>query len=927
MKNQRMKTSKRNLGALKLTVLVLSLVAMIACFTVLASAKEVVALKPDEDFFIDLSYSDGVLAKEYDGTAMAPIRLSTEKEAELNAIIADADRSLVKLSYEAVYNSAQVTEANTITVTVKMVPANETAEAQAAVLKYADLMPAPQSIPAKILPKTLNWVYGNEAGTLFSDVVYTMGQSDYTVKLTADILPALDVTDAPALAEDTFTLIFGGVDAPTAVASYAQTLNVLLDSTNYVAAPLSVTLRVSPIEIVEIRWEDFLAYSQYTFTWGDANIENIRATGITADGAEYPLKVTYPAGYGNVGTYSDVTANATAGLALANNLSPTTAVTVHKRVFTVAMQDATYFGSEDMQTTPTVYSLAVEGELPAEIRALIAYANNDHSAYGTYEITAELPITPNYEFRDADGTVVTSLSATLYIKKAFLNAESKDLPYQIILYRPDGFLDDVSATVTVPDQLSKKAISKFPVYKAYSLSITGGATDSFTVTIPLDTELYHKRCNALSINDLYVYDTNSGKMTPAVDVTGYTVTLTDSTYQIEGVKGSSNLTFVIAPVFNAPFWGSVWSVLIIVFAIIALIALMLLIGLYLLRIRLSEGQGTVIDTEGDVPEIVEPEIEDKVDVEEALDDKLDDLASSVKPEDEAEEEGSEGVEEAVAEAMEENFKDDDAIPAVAMAAVVADDDDDEDEEDEDEEDSFGGFGSMPLDFFDAMAEADRYALLLEQESRGEVRIVTRYRRSFRSRLAQSQGNVQEYYNAIKNALLSYKGVKSRTSWNYEAFNRGRAHVAKLNAKTKTLYLYLALDPAELADTKYGITDMSSKKKYATVPVLLKIKGERKFKYALELIEKLCGEDMALQKLEGTETDYTLAYQTTEELVEAGLVKKMVASVPIVYSDAPVSEEPVAPVTAATEDQEVSFVEPSDDPAVAAAAEENDSKEV
>ena len=61
------------------------------------------------------------------------------------------------------------------------------------------------------------------------------------------------------------------------------------------------------------------------------------------------------------------------------------------------------------------------------------------------------------------------------------------------------------------------------------------------------------------------------------------------------------------------------------------------------------------------------------------------------------------------------------------------------------------------------------------------------------------------------------------------------------------------------------------------------------------------------------------------------MKKMVASIPVVYSEAPVLEEAAEPVTPATEDQEVTFVEPTDDAAVAAAAEdianEDEPKEV
>ena len=186
-----------------------------------------------------------------------------------------------------------------------------------------------------------------------------------------------------------------------------------------------------------------------------------------------------------------------------------------------------------------------------------------------------------------------------------------------------------------------------------------------------------------------------------------------------------------------------------------------------------------------------------------------------------------------------------------------------------------------LEFIDVMAEPERYAEMQEQERQGLVRLVSRYRRSFLSRLSQSRGNVQEYYSVIKNAFLFYKGVKGRVSWGYESFNRGRIKLAKVNAKSSTLYVYLALDPAELEGTKYFFNDVSNKKKYAATPVLLKIKGERKLKHALELIGKLCGEVNALPTVKNYEiADYTIAEQTTEELVQAGLVKQFTAAVPV-----------------------------------------------
>ncbi len=207
--------------------------------------------------------------------------------------------------------------------------------------------------------------------------------------------------------------------------------------------------------------------------------------------------------------------------------------------------------------------------------------------------------------------------------------------------------------------------------------------------------------------------------------------------------------------------------------------------------------------------------------------------------------------------------------------------DEDSEDDENEDDSLAGIDTEGLEFIDVMAEPERYAEMQEQERQGLVRLVSRYRRSFLSRLSQSRGNVQEYYSVIKNAFLSYKGVKGRVSWGYESFNRGRVKLAKVNAKSSTLYVYLALDPATLEGTKYFFTDVSNKKKYAATPVLLKIKGERKLKHALELIEKLCAEQNALPPVKDYETvDYTIAEQTTEELVQAGLIRQFTAAVPV-----------------------------------------------
>ena len=86
----------------------------------------------------------------------------------------------------------------------------------------------------------------------------------------------------------------------------------------------------------------------------------------------------------------------------------------------------------------------------------------------------------------------------------------------------------------------------------------------------------------------------------------------------------------------------------------------------------------------------------------------------------------------------------------------------------------------------------------------------RYRRSFASRLIQADERIKEYYVAVKNKLLSYKGVKARTSWSFESCNRGRIQCAKLNVRGKALLVYLNLNTENYNVNKYHFKNVSDK---------------------------------------------------------------------------------------------------------------------
>lgn len=165
------------------------------------------------------------------------------------------------------------------------------------------------------------------------------------------------------------------------------------------------------------------------------------------------------------------------------------------------------------------------------------------------------------------------------------------------------------------------------------------------------------------------------------------------------------------------------------------------------------------------------------------------------------------------------------------------------------------------------------AILISRDEATGMATFVRYQKPFSVKLIQATDEAKEYYSYLKNVLLSYKKVNSKLSKGYDAFNRGRTKLAKLVIRGKTLCLYLALNPDDYAESKYKV-ERSESKKFADVPCLYRIKNQRRLKYAEELIAEMC-EKLALVQGENQNVDYKPAYQSTYELMESGLIKKIV----------------------------------------------------
>ena len=164
-------------------------------------------------------------------------------------------------------------------------------------------------------------------------------------------------------------------------------------------------------------------------------------------------------------------------------------------------------------------------------------------------------------------------------------------------------------------------------------------------------------------------------------------------------------------------------------------------------------------------------------------------------------------------------------------------------------------------------------VIAETDATGNV-VYSTYKKSFTARMIQAPLDVQERYETLKNALLSYKKVNGRISWSYESFKSGRTQLAKFAIRGKTLCLFLAIDPATLTDSKYNITDVGSAKKYETVPCRLRLTSKRSVKWGLELIEMLATREGLVKNPKFEPQKYLAAHQTTDDLIAQGLIKKI-----------------------------------------------------
>ena len=147
-----------------------------------------------------------------------------------------------------------------------------------------------------------------------------------------------------------------------------------------------------------------------------------------------------------------------------------------------------------------------------------------------------------------------------------------------------------------------------------------------------------------------------------------------------------------------------------------------------------------------------------------------------------------------------------------------------------------------------------------------------YSKSFKAKLIQTSDETKNYYQELKNDVLSYQGTVSRMSWSFDSINKGRTNILKFSIKRKNLYVYFALNPEEFTESKYNLVKVESKK-YASVPARYVVKNDHNLKYAKELIEMVC-KNQGIEKNKEMNDDYYLPYEETSALLEKGLIKQV-----------------------------------------------------
>jgi len=181
----------------------------------------------------------------------------------------------------------------------------------------------------------------------------------------------------------------------------------------------------------------------------------------------------------------------------------------------------------------------------------------------------------------------------------------------------------------------------------------------------------------------------------------------------------------------------------------------------------------------------------------------------------------------------------------------------------------------------ALLDLDGETTIFDKESNSYYRLMLY--RSFEARLRQADKDVREYYNTIKNEILSFhdNGVQlsPRFSYKHETFKDNRNPGFVLSIRGKTLCINFAVPPSYFEGRNYRIEDVSNLVMFADTPSMMRVKSPRDCEKAIEIIDEVLY-DLGYEKGLSLEMDYisSFNYLDTQSLIDKGLMRVDLAQI-------------------------------------------------
>ena len=209
--------------------------------------------------------------------------------------------------------------------------------------------------------------------------------------------------------------------------------------------------------------------------------------------------------------------------------------------------------------------------------------------------------------------------------------------------------------------------------------------------------------------------------------------------------------------------------------------------------------------------------------------------------------------EVVEEVAEEAPAEEEVVEEAAEEEEVEEEAEEEEEEAEDEADEFEeAEGEEVVDEIQHTKEAG--ILVQDFQIVDEEGKPKKIKRKFISKMMFAPYETKEYYNEIKNYLQLYR-AKGRNSARCESY-RYKGLVAKVALGGKSIKVFLAIDPSFIDENpKYHLKNVSDKKQYAEVPVMIKVRSQRALKYFKELVDYMMANRLVKPKRNYTPVNY------------------------------------------------------------------------